>query len=101
MSCASYGVFYTFESEFCRFMNNTFLSVQMYTTMYLHLYENTLSGVINMKKTSQNNTARKKLASIISAALCAVLLICANTNSCFMIHQPQPPDELYRFNKIK
>lgn len=51
-----------------------------------------------MKRTTRNNMLLGKTASLLSAVLCAV---CANTNSCFMIHQPQAPDELRKFSKLK
>lgn len=54
-----------------------------------------------MKKTIRNNMMKGKVASILSAALCAVLFVCANTNSCFMIHQPTAPDGLHKFSKMK
>ena len=54
-----------------------------------------------MKKMYFRNMMKGKFASILSTALCAVLFVCANTNSCFMIHQPQAPDELYKFSKMK
>ncbi len=54
-----------------------------------------------MKNTTRNNTMKGKVASILSTALCAVLFVCANTNSCFMIHQPQAPHGLHKFSKMK
>lgn len=54
-----------------------------------------------MKKMYFRNMMKGKFASILSTALCAVLFVCANTNSCFMIHQPQAPDELHKFSKMK
>lgn len=60
-----------------------------------------ISGGIQMKKTIRNNMMKGKAASILSAALCAVLFVCANTNSCFMIHQPKAPDGLHKFSKMK
>lgn len=41
------------------------------------------------------------LAAFSAILLNAVMLICANTNSSFMIHQPKAPEALSRFNKIK
>ena len=41
-----------------------------------------------------------KLANFSISALCVVLFICANTNSCCLIHQPQTPEGLERFGKI-
>lgn len=54
-----------------------------------------------MKKKITNVSFMHRLAKIISTALCAILFICANTNSCAMIHQPQTPTNLDRFNKVK
>lgn len=42
-----------------------------------------------------------KFAMLFSAFLSAVLFICANTNSCLMIYQPETPVELEHFSKIK
>lgn len=41
------------------------------------------------------------LAAFSAIFLNAVLLICANTNSCWMVHQPEAPKALDRFSKIK
>ena len=60
-----------------------------------------ISGGFYMKRTTRNNMLLGKTASLLSAVLCAVLFVCANTNSCFMIHQPQAPDELRKFSKLK
>lgn len=43
----------------------------------------------------------QKFTKFVTSALCAVLFICANTNSCCMIHQPQVPAELERFRKLR
>lgn len=43
----------------------------------------------------------RKLAKLAVPTLCAVLFICANTNSCCMIYQPQAPEELERFGKFR
>lgn len=40
-----------------------------------------------------------KLAQFIAAVLCAVLFVCANTNSSCMIYQPEAPAGLDRFRK--
>lgn len=40
-------------------------------------------------------------AQLVTAMLCAVLFICANTNSSCMFYQPETPAELGRFSKIK
>lgn len=42
-----------------------------------------------------------RLAKILSTALCAVLFVCANTNSCAMIYQPEAPTSLDQFSKVK
>ena len=54
-----------------------------------------------MKQATALPMLTRKLAKFAVSALCAVLFICANTNSCCMIHQPQAPVELERFSKIK
>lgn len=54
-----------------------------------------------MKKKITNVSFMHRLAKIISTALCAILFICANTNSCAMIHQPEIPDGLNRYSKVK
>ena len=41
------------------------------------------------------------LAAALSAVLNAVLFVCANTNSCTMVHQIEAPAELSRFSKVK
>lgn len=41
------------------------------------------------------------LAAISAILLNAVMIICANTNSCAMIYQPEAPNALDRYNKIK
>ena len=57
--------------------------------------------VPNMKQTNAPPMLMRKLAKFAVSALCAVLFICANTNSCCMVHQPQAPAELERFNKLR
>lgn len=42
-----------------------------------------------------------KIATALSSILCAVLFVCANTNSCGMIHQPETPEGLARFSKVE
>lgn len=42
-----------------------------------------------------------QLAKIVTAALCTILFICANTNSSCMVYQPEAPMELKKFSKIK
>lgn len=43
----------------------------------------------------------RKIASFATMCLTAILFVSANTNSCFMIHQPKAPSGLERFSKIK
>lgn len=40
-------------------------------------------------------------AMLFSALLSAVLFVCANSNSCFMIHQPKAPEALSRYSKFE
>lgn len=82
-------------------MLNAFLSVLIYLTILMQMICKYISGGIQMKKMYFRNMMKGKFASILSTALCAVLFVCANTNSCFMIHQPQAPDELHKFSKMK
>lgn len=42
-----------------------------------------------------------RLAKCVTTALCAILFICANTNSSCMVYQPEVPKELNKFSKIK
>ncbi len=51
-----------------------------------------------MKKISINTS---KIATLLSTILCAVLFVCANTNSCVMVHQPKAPEGLERFSKVE
>lgn len=41
------------------------------------------------------------LAAFSAVLLNAVMFLCANTNSCMMIYQPEAPKALERFSKIK
>lgn len=54
-----------------------------------------------MKQVKVTQTFMQKFTKFVSSTLCAVLFICANTNSCCMVHQPHAPAELERFSKIK
>lgn len=54
-----------------------------------------------MKQSNTLPMLMHKLAKFAASALGAVLFICANTNSCCMVHQPQAPTELERFSKIR
>ncbi len=40
-------------------------------------------------------------AMLFSTLLSAVLFICANSNSCFMIHQPKAPKALSRYSRFE
>lgn len=44
---------------------------------------------------------RKKFAVITTYALSIVLFVCANTNSCCMVHQVKVPAGLEEFSKIQ
>ena len=54
-----------------------------------------------MKQTNALPMLTRKLAKFAVSALCTVLFICTNTNSCCMVHQPQAPAELERFSKLR
>lgn len=54
-----------------------------------------------MKKINLNAALMHRIATALSSVLCAVLFVCANTNSCTMIHQPEAPADLERFSKVK
>lgn len=56
---------------------------------------------IHMKQSKVAPVFMPKLAKITVSALCAVLFICANTNSCCMVHQPRTPTGLERFSKFR
>lgn len=49
----------------------------------------------------KRNLWAHRLAMALSSVLCAVLFVCANTNSCIMIHQPEAPSDLARFSKFE
>lgn len=40
-------------------------------------------------------------AMLLTALLSAVLFVCANSNSCLMIHQPKAPEGLGRYSKFE
>lgn len=54
-----------------------------------------------MKQVNFTHILTSKFAQIAVSALCAVLFVCANTNSCCMVYQPQAPVELERFSKLR
>lgn len=53
-----------------------------------------------MKNVNTASLFTHKLAGAIASVLFAVLFICANTNSCCMVHQPEAPADLKQFSKI-
>lgn len=59
------------------------------------------------KKTKEAVTMTKvknlyyQAAMLFSTLLSAVLFICANSNSCFMIHQPKAPKALSRYSRFE
>lgn len=50
---------------------------------------------------SNIKVAYHKFALLFSGLLSLVLCVCANTTSCAMVHQPEAPDALKRYSKIK
>lgn len=54
-----------------------------------------------MKHSIVSQTLVHKISKLTVPILGAVLFICANTNSCCLIHQPQVPEGLERFSKLK
>lgn len=52
-----------------------------------------------MKKINVSALLAHKLARFVASALCAVLFVCANTNSSCMIYQPEAPAGLDLFRK--
>lgn len=71
-----------------------------------------LYNVHSSRKNTQEKTREAKqmtkiksmyysLAAFSAVLLNAVMLICANTNSCVMIHQPKAPEALSKFSKIE
>lgn len=47
------------------------------------------------------NSMYYRLAAAFTIILNAVLLLSANTNSCWFVHQPKAPSSIQRFSKIK
>ena len=41
-----------------------------------------------------------RVATSCASFLSLVLTVCANTNSCFLVHQPTPPQNLDKFSKL-
>lgn len=54
-----------------------------------------------MKKNNVSAVLTHKLAHFAASALCAVLFVCANTNSCCMVYQPETPAGLDRFQRLQ
>lgn len=54
-----------------------------------------------MKKVNLASMFHGKFAVIATYVLSAVLFVCANTNSCCMVHQPDVPEGLEYFSKIQ
>lgn len=54
-----------------------------------------------MKSKKTKNALFNRFATTFAAMLCAVLYVCANTNSCLMVHQPEAPTSLRRFSKFE
>ena len=54
-----------------------------------------------MKKINFVSMLYSKFAVAATYVLSAVLFICANTNSCCMVHQPEAPEGLEHFSKIQ
>lgn len=47
------------------------------------------------------NSIKIRVATICATILGVVLFVCANTNSTFVVHQPETPHELDRFRSFK
>lgn len=54
-----------------------------------------------MKNKTLEASIARSLANVALSVLCVVLFVCANTNSCTMIHQPIAPKGLDQFSKLK
>lgn len=54
-----------------------------------------------MKKEKMANRIPGFLASGAASLLCAVLFVCANTNSSMFLHQPKAPADLKRFCRVE
>lgn len=54
-----------------------------------------------MRKISLRSMMTHRLAMIVSYALIMALFVCANTNSCCLVHQPDAPEALKHFSKIQ
>ncbi len=54
-----------------------------------------------MKKINLASMLYRKFAVAVTCVLSAVLFVCANTNSCCMVYQPDVPEGLEHFSKIQ
>ena len=54
-----------------------------------------------MKKKLSLEVVKYRLATVMATTLCAILFVCANTNSCTMIHQPITPKGLEMYSRVK
>ena len=54
-----------------------------------------------MKKINLMSKVYNKFAAAAICVLTAVLFVCANTNSCCMVYQPEIPEGLEHFSKIQ
>ena len=53
-----------------------------------------------MQAVFKRSDAKFKLASVLSALLYGVLILCANTNSSLLIHEPVQPRNIAKFKRI-
>lgn len=54
-----------------------------------------------MKKINLASMLYRKFAVAATCIFSAVLFVCANTNSCCMVYQPEVPEGLEHFSKIQ
>lgn len=54
-----------------------------------------------MKKENFTTLLRGQFAIVVTYVLSVVLFVCANTNSCCMVYQPEVPEGLEHFSKIQ
>lgn len=64
-------------------------------------YEVNLWEGHNMSWNNHQVTLTRWFAQFVTYTLGAILLICANTNSCCMFHQLEAPTDLGKFSKIR
>lgn len=53
-----------------------------------------------MKQINLRAILNHRLALLATYVLSAALFVCANTNSCCMVHQPNVPDGIENYSKI-